>query len=815
MLAVALVVPPQLLGGIDGWAIGVTALLALAALGAAHWAIGDRVPVRYGWPLLAVMLGLVGWTALQALPLPCSLVEALAPDAAEHVRANRALAGDGSTSACTLSRDPGSTQWEVAKGIAIAASFLAAWLLTAAGHRQRVLMAAGASVLAMALVGLAHLAVGAEQVFGLYEPRYGMPRPVLAPLLNPNHLAGFLAMGVPILGALALAAENRSKRAMWLVAAIVPGVAAVLTLSRGGLLGLLAGVLFLGSLILTLRSGSRRRQTGLASVGLLLALILGAGAYLTLEPVARELGRGNLTKLELIRDAGAFALDHPWLGVGRGAFAAAYVQPGQLVEYRAEHPESFPVQWAAEWGIPAALLLIGVLGAGLLRGVRQARSQAHAGALAAVISIAAHDLVDFSLELVGVAVVAAAVLGAAVGLRIPRLRTGDGRRPSPAHTAVPVLTGGLLLLLLVTPTLARGSQRALHDDLVQNLERGDRAGFEEHLARALRLHPSDPIVAVLAATEAVRHGDRRAPAWLNRAMSLAPSWPAPHLLAAKWLWARGARDQAMVELRAAAELAPGLTRRFICDTLGRAEDASALIERAAPRESALRAAFLEVASTCLTPTSQVARRVDRLLLEAQPRSVSAAIRVARRQAQAGDAAGALSALQTLAQEHPHDRSAWLALAGTALEAGELGLARQALGRAERLEGDPKPVLRLTAQTQAREGDLDAARTTLQRLRGLSGSSTREMANALDFEGDLWRRTDHIAQALRAYDKAHRIDPSARRLEKVARTAEALGDRVRALRAYLELCQTYPDVARYCDRRQRLEQTIRGSGLGTE
>jgi hypothetical protein len=807
-MAVAMLVPPQLLGGVEGWAIGITAALALVALGATHWALRGAVPVDYRRPLLVVVLGCAAWTAVQALPLPCGVAKLLAATAAEHVLMNRELLGDPSAGACTLSFDPGATRWELAKGVAIVAAFLSAWLLAAAGHRRKVLMAVGASVVLMALVGLAHLATGAERVFGAYEPRYSMHRPVLAPLLNPNHLSGFLAMGVPVLAGLGLATRDAARRTIWMGGAALCGTTAILTLSRGGVASLVAGMLFLGVLAARRRAGrgGRRSVAGLIWVGGALVLMLAGGAYLALGPVTREFAEGDLTKLELIAQAGAFVLEHPWLGVGRGAFAAAFVQAGGLADYRAEHPENLVVQWAAEWGLPVALALIGVIAWALRRAAVELRSLERAGALAAVGSIAAHDLVDFSLELAGVAVVGAALIGAAIPSRSPRA-TPEAKGAPWRRSVLPVLAAGAGLLLVLSPTLARGSVRALHDDLVKELSARDRKQFAERLQHALALHPSEPVFPLLAATEAVQHGDPSAPRWLNRSMTLAPAWPSPHVVAARWLWTQGAHTQAMLEIRQAAERSPGVTRPFLCDVVRRRDDAGELIALAAP-EGILRAPFLEVASTCLHPRSPAAVATDALLLEAEPAAVPPLLRQARRRMWDGEPQEAVLTLRRGLDKHRDRAEVWLALAEAEVAAGDPDAALEAVRRAEGLPGDHREILRAKARNLGALGDEDGMREALQQLRGLSGGAPEQVARALAFEGELWEASGQRAQALRAFEQAHRVAPRRDRLERVARAAQALGDRRRAFRAYLELCQTHPDVERYCQQKERVQRSMK-------
>jgi hypothetical protein len=806
-MAGALILPPQLLGGVDGWAIALTAGLALLALATAHIAIGRAVPLDHRQPLVVVMAVALAWTAIQAFPLPCGMVEALAPPVAAHVSANRALLDDPALGACTLSWAPGASRWELAKGVGIAAAFLSAWMLSIAGMRRQVLMAAGASAVAMALVGLAHLGTGAEQVFGLYEPKHAMPRPVLAPLLNPNQLSGFLAMGVPVLAGLGLHSDNPGRRALWMVGAVLCGIVVILSLSRGGMASLLAGLVFLAALAWTRRRSQRGRSgNAILWVGGAVALIVAAGAYLALDRVAREFADGDLSKLELIGRAALFGLERPWIGVGRGAFGAAFAQAGGLAEYRADHAENTFVQWAVEWGLPVTLALLVALALSLRSALGESRSPARAGALAAVGSIVVHDLTDFSLELTGVAVVAAAVLGAAVATRRPRRRL-QAAEPVPwRRSMLPWLVGGGALLLGLLPTLAHGSVPSLQEELLAALHQGDRERFREDLRGALALHPSEPAFPLLAATEAVRHGDPRAPRWINRAIETAPDWPAPRLVAAEWLWAQGARPQAMLEVREAARLSPGATRQFLCHALRGEDDAGSLLERGAP-EGIMRAPFLEVAASCLGPRSPAAGEVDALLLATAPDALPPRLRRIRRLLRSRDLEEAHTQALEAARQHPQESQVLHVLAEVQVELGNPAAALETLEKAEAVPGDRRALLRARAEAFAALGDHDAMGETLQELRGFAGGSPEQVAKALSFEGGLWERHGHPAQALRAFDEAHRVAPRRDRLERVAESALALGDRGRAFRTYLELCQTYPEVERFCRQEQRLRRSL--------
>src|SRR5262249_42314295 len=133
---------------------------------------------------------------------------------------------------------------------------------------------------------------------------------------------------------------------------------------------------------------------GIAVVGGVVLAVLGA----TRDTWA-ELYQKDLSKLEMVSWARPLLRDHPWFGVGRGAFESVFpvyrLSPGNLVY---THAENFPVQWAAEWGIPVALAALVALGwafAPARLGVT--RSAASAGGWVGVLILLLQNMVDLAL----------------------------------------------------------------------------------------------------------------------------------------------------------------------------------------------------------------------------------------------------------------------------------------------------------------------------------------------------------------------------------------------------------------------------------
>ena len=545
-MTLTLVLAPQLLGGVFPWSAALICALAgiAGALTSRHVEIISqrrRAATLLDWMMVAAL----AWTGLQLLPLPMGWVALLMPESADAWQANALLFGESQGSWIPMSLDPGATRLEVAKGAAIVAMFLVARVFAASHQRRRVLKAVAASAIAMALVAFAHKLAGATHVFGIYEPVYASSR-LLAPLMNENHLGGFMALTAPIAVGLAIDTDSLEERLGWAVGASVCALAGVLSFSRGGILALTIGVslfivLYATRLKQSDRSLVKSRTVPLLAIGglvIVLVVLVVQGSSL-----ARELSnRHNIApKFEGAVAALPVIASHPIAGVGRGAFAAAFV--GQRgTEKRFFYPENLPVQWASEWGIPLAFALLWVVIWSIGRGFKLRRSHAQLGALCGLVAIGTHQLADFSLE----------SSGSRSSAR-PRWAPSQIRFRSDSIIHCAGFADWISNLSLLGAALAL----SLHGGDVFTLEMKSRAALEqgneeaarELSRRGLSLHPSEPIFALTGAEVSIRERDGSAGRWINRAQSLAPLWSTPHLLAARWLYDLGQRDQALVEIR--------------------------------------------------------------------------------------------------------------------------------------------------------------------------------------------------------------------------------------------------------------------------
>ncbi len=503
-LALLVVAVPLARGGVD-----LAVQLAAAGLAAVALLLLARGSDRAPWAALPLLL-LLAWSAVQVLPLAGGLA---------------------------VSLDPPASGRDLASSAAALLAFCAAWAV--AGTRRRrelVLVAFGVSGLCVAAVVLGAALLGLGP---LLEPR--------APFVNPNHLAGFLALtAFPVLG-LALRRHGQA-RLLWLLAFVVVVAALFLSLSRGGI-----GAFFGGVAVFLLLAARRERPDGepphpwrwAALAGLTAAL--GAVAYLALEPVVRELSTlrtaSDESKVEMWRPAFALIREHPLAGIGRGSFATVF--PALKTDPAAvtfSHLENEWLQPLVDLGAPAGLLLVGTLGlVWLLAARRRDLSSVEVGLLSGTAAVAAQNLVDFSLGFSGVGVPFMVALGlltrgnGSVRLRWRWLAGGAG-----AVLAV-VVAGALFWRAHPTEAEASAVARAPTADQAALLA-----------TAALRWHRADYVPAATVGVRFVLEG-RCAPAmpWLTRAMALNPTAPEPHQYAARCLAASGQGALARREYRLA------------------------------------------------------------------------------------------------------------------------------------------------------------------------------------------------------------------------------------------------------------------------
>jgi O-antigen ligase len=270
---------------------------------------------------------------------------------------------------------------------------------------------------AWVVAGMLSSAIAAVQVFAPLWPdgdwiaRSGMAGRAVGNLRQPNHLATLLlwsAVAIVPLVEVGVLGRTPARRAaaVALMAFVVLGI--TLSGSRTGLIGIAA---------LTLWGLLDRRLSGFAR-SLLLATPLMCAASWALTAwwaashgthaigAATRVGEGlSTSRYAIWRDTLELIRAQPWLGVGFGEFNFAWTLtplPQRPTEFF-DHTHNLPLQFAVEFGLPLALLILGLLALALWQAWRRsvavpgAAGAAYRAAFVMVFLMALHSQLEYPL----------------------------------------------------------------------------------------------------------------------------------------------------------------------------------------------------------------------------------------------------------------------------------------------------------------------------------------------------------------------------------------------------------------------------------
>jgi hypothetical protein len=376
------------------------------------------------WPITLPSVGmfaLASWTAIQSVPLPAWLVAKIAPNNAAVWANALAPLGEPGPAWHPISLDPGATSIEVLKGLTYVGMLVASTVIS---YRRGAVFGVAtvfASALVAGLFTIAHGLAGMTKVFGIYEPVHSFAAWHIGPLLNANHLAGYLNLGAMCGLGVLLMRKTRIPRWFSGLGVATLFAVSISSASRGAVALLPIGI---GIVVLLLRRRSSSQASGTVSrrwLNILTLTALGGGMALAALGLTTkqwdELVNNDLSKLSIMSWAKPLVVDHAWIGIGRGAFETVYPayrpNPGHSL---LTNPENLLVQWSAEWGVPVAALAA-LFFFWLIRPTRMGatRSGVAAGAVGGIIILVLQNLVDFSLELPSVAIAVVVLVGSCWG----------------------------------------------------------------------------------------------------------------------------------------------------------------------------------------------------------------------------------------------------------------------------------------------------------------------------------------------------------------------------------------------------------------
>ncbi len=288
----------------------------------------------------------------------------------------------------------------------------------------------------LAVFGLVQHFTWNGKYFWVIEPTTAPSFP-FGPFVNHNHFAGYMEMIAPIPIGLILLRAVRGE--LWLFygfTAVMMSVATAVSLSRGGMVSLFAGVLFVISLGLRPESmasrgfdsveyGRWKLPMMLSRYGAALAIVLTISVgiwWIGADPVLRRMEKGELSLAAGSKEQGkeTFFQSRGWIwrdtmemiranwltGVGLGAYHTAYPiytrQDGLIIVSQAHNDY---LQALADGGIVGALIVLWFLvliARDTTRAIRHRdpmKAGTALGCAGGIFALAVHSIFDFNLQL--------------------------------------------------------------------------------------------------------------------------------------------------------------------------------------------------------------------------------------------------------------------------------------------------------------------------------------------------------------------------------------------------------------------------------
>jgi len=224
---------------------------------------------------------------------------------------------------------------------------------------------------------------------------------------NANHFAGYMEMAIPLLLGLFLTGITGMKRFFMVCIGVLLFLSLMLSLSRSGWIGAIAGLLFMAAVLLTERRFKKKKVMVALAGGLCVVAFAVLTSTATVERILTlEKKEGLQARMMVWQGTVEMIKDHPVLGTGPGTFATVYTQyhpPGFYRRYFAAHNDY--LQLTAETGLPLIPVMIWMIIALYKNGFKKLNNPSRLvrgitlGAMAGITAILVHSITDFNLHI--------------------------------------------------------------------------------------------------------------------------------------------------------------------------------------------------------------------------------------------------------------------------------------------------------------------------------------------------------------------------------------------------------------------------------
>lgn len=422
---------PLAIGTVQQWSISIMEIASFIILCAwlLKMAAEGRI-VALKTSITGFLIALILLTTIQILPLPDSLMAFVSPSTHNIYET---FIDNGVGMWRTISLNPDATKEELLKLLAYAAIFL-----VVINHYQtktqlesiiRTIIYMGCF---LAIFAVIQKMSWNGRLYWFYPVGEGLRSDNLyiwGPYINHNHFAGYMGMVIPLgMGLLLHKISNInslpgipwSRRiarfldrkdsiavVFLLIAILIMTAVLFLSLSRGGIIGFTASVLFFVGMIRCSRS-LKRKTWFLMLLGLIIFLVVIVASWGRIEERFKEIGEeGKIKRIEVWADTINIVRDFPILGTGLGTFKNIYPyyqtkNPRLLFE----HTENDYLEILTDMGFAGFFIIIGMASVFFYSIIKLWRQRHNnyvkcivAGGVSSCVAIVVHSFTDFNLRI--------------------------------------------------------------------------------------------------------------------------------------------------------------------------------------------------------------------------------------------------------------------------------------------------------------------------------------------------------------------------------------------------------------------------------
>ena len=429
-----IVISALLFGSVYPWAIAVVAILTMISFIYFLWrGNGHDTEFRDGKKIIFASLLLLAYPLFQLLPLPLSFLGAIHPKLKEVVT----LSPDAPLMFHSISLYPFATEKEVSRlFLYLAVFFMAAFGIRDEDEAYKVIRALVVFGFVLGVFGLIQHATSNGKIYWFWSPISRNTFLQFGPFVNRNHFAGFIGMIIPFSIGITFMSRSIEKKVMYAFLGIGMAIALFFTLSRGGIISFVTGLLVFSTVLFTQGISKRKLIPVVLFVVVLTAYLLFFGVSPVIEKFTQSRGSNEARLIAWQATLSAFR-DYPVFGSGFGTFQYIFTvyQPQGISLYWA-HAHNDYVELLLELGIVGTIIVLVffVVVFGTIMKTNWKGSELYLGAalLSSIATIAVHSIVDFNLHIPSNALLFSLILGLAVSLSRTRI-SSSGTRLSRHH----------------------------------------------------------------------------------------------------------------------------------------------------------------------------------------------------------------------------------------------------------------------------------------------------------------------------------------------------------------------------------------------